>query len=425
MRIAFTTLGCKINQYETDLMRQDLASRGNTIVPFDAEADVYVVNTCTVTAKSDYQCRQVIRSAVRRGRDAKVVVTGCYAATRPEEIRKIPGVNLVIGNTDKAIIHDHIMKTASVPDQAVPGTRNEPTKALYGRTRGYLKIQDGCNNQCSYCIVPLARGGSRSADPGQLVNEFERLVQAGCPEIVLTGIHIGTYGADLENGPDLTGLLRALLRKRRRSRLRLSSIEPKEISEGIIDLLGQGLCRHLHIPLQSGDDAILASMKRDYTSGFYSELLEQIVQRVPDIALGADIIVGYPGEGDEEFQNTIDLVEKSPLTHLHVFSYSPRPRTPAARMKAQVLEQVKKERSEALRMLGRKKNFYFRKKCQESILNVVVEDKINAITGLYTGLTDNYIRVNISGAKKAHIGKEILVRITTVTEDATTAEICN
>jgi threonylcarbamoyladenosine tRNA methylthiotransferase MtaB len=425
MRIAFTTLGCKINQYETDLMRQDLASRGNTIVPFDAEADVYVVNTCTVTAKSDYQCRQVIRSAVRRGRDAKVVVTGCYAATRPEEIRKIPGVNLVIGNTDKAIIHDHIMKTASVPDQAVPGTRNEPTKALYGRTRGYLKIQDGCNNQCSYCIVPLARGGSRSADPGQLVNEFERLVQAGCPEIVLTGIHIGTYGADLENGPDLTGLLRALLRKRRRSRLRLSSIEPKEISEGIIDLLGQGLCRHLHIPLQSGDDAILASMKRDYTSGFYSELLEQIVQRVPDIALGADIIVGYPGEGDEEFQNTMDLVEKSPLTHLHVFSYSPRPRTPAARMKAQVLEQVKKERSEALRMLGRKKNFYFRKKCQGSMLNVVVEDKIEAITGLYTGLTDNYIRVNISGAKEAHIGKEILVAITWVTEDATTAEICN
>ncbi|HEX9135723.1 MAG TPA: radical SAM protein, partial [Nitrospirota bacterium] len=255
MRIAFTTLGCKINQYETDLMRQDLVSRGNTIVPFDAEADVYVVNTCTVTAKSDYQCRQMIRSAVRRGRDAKVVVTGCYAATRPEEIRKIPGVDLVVGNTDKAMIHAHIMKTASVPDQDVPITRNIITKGLYGRTRGFLKIQDGCNNRCSYCIVPLARGESRSADSGQLVNEFERLVQSGCPEIVLTGIHIGTYGADLENGPDLTGLLRILLSKRCGSRLRLSSIEPKEISEGIIELMGQGLCRHLHIPLQSGDDA--------------------------------------------------------------------------------------------------------------------------------------------------------------------------
>lgn len=425
MRIAFTTLGCKINQYETDLMRQDLASRGNTIVSFDAEADVYVVNTCTVTAKSDYQCRQAIRSAVRRGRDAKVVVTGCYAATRPEEIRKIPGVNLVIGNSDKAMIHDHIMKTASVPEQAVPGIRNKQAKALFGRTRGYLKIQDGCNNQCSYCIVPLARGSSRSADPGQLIDEFERLVQAGCPEIVLTGIHIGTYGADLGYGADLTGLLRALLSKRRGSRLRLSSIEPKEVSEGIIDLLGQGLCRHLHIPLQSGDDAILASMKRDYTSGFYRELLEQIVQRVPAIALGADTIVGYPGEGDEEFQNTIDLVEKSPLTHLHVFSYSRRPGTPAADMGAQVPEHIKKERSEMLRTLGRKKNYYFRKKCQGSMLNVVVEDKIDANTGLYTGLTDNYIRVNISGAKEMHIGKEILVRITTVTEDATTAEFYN
>jgi threonylcarbamoyladenosine tRNA methylthiotransferase MtaB len=342
MRIAFTTLGCKINQYETDLMRQDLASRGNTIVPFDAEADVYVVNTCTVTAKSDYQCRQVIRSVVRRGRDAKVVVTGCYAATRPEEIRNIPGVDLVIGNTDKAMIHGHIMKTVSVPDVAVPATASIQTKALYGRTRGFLKIQDGCNNRCSYCIVPLARGVSRSADPGQLVNEFERLVQAGCPEIVLTGIHIGTYGADLENGPDLTGLLRILLSKRRGSRLRLSSIEPKEISEGIIDLMGQGLCRHLHVPLQSGDDAILASMKRDYTVGFYRELLDQIAKRVPAVALGADTIVGYPGEGDAEFQNTMDLVEKSPLTHLHVFSYSPRPGTPL-QIWAQVRSMSKKQ----------------------------------------------------------------------------------
>jgi threonylcarbamoyladenosine tRNA methylthiotransferase MtaB len=422
MRIAITTLGCKINQYETDLMRQDLVSRGNTIVPFDAEADVYVVNTCTVTAKSDYQSRQAIRSAARRGRDAKVVVTGCYASTRPEEIKKIPGVDLVIGNADKAAIPEHIMTTASVSDQAVPATLTSPTKALYGRTRGFLKIQDGCNNRCSYCVVPLARGGSRSADPGQVIDEFERLVQAGCPEIVLTGIHIGTYGADLENGPDLTALLRTLLNKRSVSRLRLSSIEPKEITEGMIDLLGQGLCRHLHIPLQSGDDAVLASMKRDYTVGFYRELLEHIAQKVPGVALGADVIVGYPGEGDAEFQNTMDLVEKSPLTHLHVFSYSPRPGTPAADMEAQVPEQVKKERSETLRKLGGKKNLDFRKKCLSSELKVVVEDKVDADTGFYTGLTDNYIRVNISGAKKGHIGREITVRIKKVTESLTIAE---
>jgi threonylcarbamoyladenosine tRNA methylthiotransferase MtaB len=423
MRIAFTTLGCKINQYETDLMRQDLMSRGNTIVSFDSEADVYVVNTCTVTAKSDYQCRQAIRSAARRGKDAKVVVTGCYASTRPEEIRKISGVDLVIGNADKAAVPEQIMKTASLADQSAPVTGTSPTKALYGRTRGFLKIQDGCNNRCSYCVVPLARGGSRSADPGHVIREFERLVQAGCPEIVLTGIHIGTYGADLENGPDLTGLLRILLNKRSGSRLRLSSIEPKEITEVMIDLLGQGLCRHLHIPLQSGDDAVLASMKRDYTAGFYRELLERIAQKVPGAALGADAIVGYPGEGDAEFQNTMDLVERSPLTHLHVFSYSPRPGTPAVDMEAQVPEQIKKGRSETLRKLGRKKNFDFRKKCLGFELKVVVEDKVDADTGFYTGLTDNYIRVCISGAKKGHIGREIAVRITRIVDGVTIAEI--
>jgi threonylcarbamoyladenosine tRNA methylthiotransferase MtaB len=256
-----------------------------------------------------------------------------------------------------------------------------------------------------------------------VIREFERLVQAGCPEIVLTGIHIGTYGADLENGPDLTGLLRILLNKRSGSRLRLSSIEPKEITEVMIDLLGQGLCRHLHIPLQSGDDAVLASMKRDYTAGFYRELLERIAQKVPGAALGADAIVGYPGEGDAEFQNTMDLVERSPLTHLHVFSYSPRPGTPAVDMEAQVPEQIKKGRSETLRKLGRKKNFDFRKKCLGFELKVVVEDKVDADTGFYTGLTDNYIRVCISGAKKGHIGREIAVRITRIVDGVTIAEI--
>ncbi len=423
MRIAFTTLGCKINQYETDLMRKDLVSRGNTIVPFDSDADVYVVNTCTVTAKSDYQCRQAIRSATRRGKDAKVVVTGCYASTRPEEIRMIPGVDLVIGNAEKTAIPDRIMKTETVIGQAVYTSVASPPKAVYGRTRGFLKIQDGCNNRCSYCVIPLARGDSRSADPGNVIPEFKRMVQAGCPEIVLTGIHIGMYGSDLEKGPDLTGLLRILLHERSASRLRLSSIEPKEITEGMIGMLGQGLCRHLHVPLQSGDDTVLSSMNRDYTAGYYRELLEHIASKVPGIAFGADVIVGYPGEGDIEFQNTMDLVEKSPLTHLHVFSYSPRKGTPASEMEGQVPEPVKKERSLKLRQLGAKKNLEFRTKCSGTDLKVVIEDKMDADTGLYTGLTDNYIRVCVSGAKKEHVGREITARITTVTEGETKAEV--
>jgi threonylcarbamoyladenosine tRNA methylthiotransferase MtaB len=423
MRIAIATLGCKINQYETDLMRQDFVSRGNIIVPFDAEADVYVVNTCTVTAKSDYQCRQVIRSAVRRGKDAKVVVTGCYASTRPQEIRKIAGVDLVIGNSDKASISEQIMKTASVTNQHVPFIPTSQTKSMSRRTRGFLKIQDGCNNRCSYCVVPLARGVSRSMDPGKVMDEFERLVRAGCSEIVLTGIHIGTYGVDLVNGPDLTGLIEVLLNKRSGSRLRLSSIEPNEITKEMIDLIGKGLCRHLHIPLQSGDNTILASMNRNYSAGYYSDLLGHIGRQVPGVALGADVMVGYPGEGDEEFQNTVNLVQRSPLTHLHVFSYSPRPGTPAANMEAQVPEKVKKERSETLRNLGKGKNIDFRKRWTGSELKVVVEDKIDLDTGFYTGLTDNYIRVCISGAKKEHVGREISIRITRATEGHTFAEI--
>ncbi|HEX9113096.1 MAG TPA: MiaB/RimO family radical SAM methylthiotransferase, partial [Nitrospirota bacterium] len=286
MRIAFTTLGCKINQYETDLLRQDLSARGNTIVPFDAEADIYVINTCSVTAKSDMQCRQTIRAAVRRGAGAaKVVVTGCYAETRPDEIRNIPGVNLVVGNRDKSGIADHPL--LSGPEAMGRDRDSSQLRAVSGRTRAFLKIQDGCDNHCSYCIVPLARGGSRSYAPSAVMREFDQLVREGCPEIVLTGIHIGTYGADLSERVNLTDILSELVARRGRARLRLSSIEPREITEGIIRLLGSGICRHLHVPLQSGDDTILASMRRNYTASFYRDLLERIVRDVPGIALGA------------------------------------------------------------------------------------------------------------------------------------------
>lgn len=415
MRIAFTTLGCKINQYETDLLRQDLAARGNTIVPFDAEADVYIINTCSVTAKSDMQCRRTIRSAVRRGAGAKVVVTGCYAETRPDEIRNIPGVDLVIGNREKSGIADHFALSApAAAEQEKDLTR---LRAVGGRTRAFLKIQDGCDNRCSYCIVPLARGGSRSAAPSAVMKEFDRLVQDGCPEIVLTGIHIGTYGFELSTCFSLTDILTELVARRNRSRIRLSSIEPREITDGIIRLLSNGVCRHLHIPLQSGDDTILASMKRNYTADFYRKLLERIASDVYGIALGADIMVGYPGEGEAEFRNTVRLVESIPLTHLHVFSYSPRPGTVAASMKDQVPESAKKERSETLRRLGKEKNYAFREKQKGSCLHVVVEDKVDPRTGLLSGLTDNYIRVQINNAGSDQIGKEISVKITDVKKD--------
>lgn len=424
MRIALTTLGCKINQFESDVLRRDFETRGNTIVPFEAEADVYIINTCSVTAKSDYQCRQAIRAAVRRGHGAQVVVTGCYAETRPEEISQIQGVDRVYGNREKDAIVDQIMSTpASRSGTTIHSSSPIVAKTVRSRTRGFLKIQDGCDNRCSYCIVPSARGASRSVAFHEVIREFERLVQARCPEIVLSGIHIGAYGSDLGAHINLVELLTRLIPARQDTRIRLSSIEPGEITLDLAGFIGKGLCRHLHIPLQSGDDTILASMKRGYTSGFYRDLLEGIAKQVPGIALGADVMVGFPGEGEREFRNTMKLVEESPLTHLHVFSYSPRPGTPAAGMKGQVSEAIKKERSEALRTLGRMNNLRFRQMHLGSELDVVVEDKRDAKTGLFSGLTDNYLRVHIYGSKAEHIGEKIMIRIKEVNSQINFAEI--
>lgn len=420
MRIAFTTLGCKINQYETDAIRQEMVSQGNTEVPFEADADVYIINTCTVTAKSDYTCRQVIRAATRRGKGARVVVTGCYAETRPEEIHAIPGVEKVIGNREKLSIPEYL--AAAFSERSVHTAKDLPAQALREKTRGFLKIQDGCNNHCSYCIVPSARGKSRSAAPANIMDEFEKMTNAGCPEVVLTGIHIGSYGADLNPCTNLTELIAMLVNKRGTTRLRLSSIEPRELTSGLIELLGNGLCRHLHIPLQSGDDTILKAMKRDYSAEFYQDLLLSISKKIPGIALGADVIVGFPGEGEEQFQNTLRFIEASPLTHLHVFSYSPRPGTQAADMDDQVSESVKKKRNELIRLLAQEKNYSFRKKILDTELNVVVEAGSDASKGMLTGLTDNYIRVFINDIDDDQIGRKIPVRITNVDNKSTISE---
>jgi threonylcarbamoyladenosine tRNA methylthiotransferase MtaB len=419
MRVAFSTLGCKINQYETDAIRQEMISRGNTVVPFEADADVYIINTCTVTAKSDYTCRQVIRAATRRGKGVRVVVTGCYAQTRPEEILTIPGVEKVIGNREKLSIPEYLAAATSSSERRVHTAKDLPVQALREKTRGFLKIQDGCNNHCSYCIVPAARGKSRSAAPATIMDEFEKMTNAGCPEVVLTGIHIGTYGTDLDPCTNLTELLATLVNKRGASRLRLSSIEPRELTPGIIELLGKGLCRHLHIPLQSGDDTILKAMKRDYSVEFYQDLLLTISKKIPGIALGADVIVGFPGEGELQFQNTLRFIEASPLTYLHVFSYSPRSGTPAAEMDNQVPESVKKKRNELLRLLAQEKNYSFRKKIHDTELNVVVEAGSYASKSMLTGLTDNYIRVFINDIDDDQIGREIPVRITNVDNKST------
>ncbi len=420
MRVAFTTLGCKINQYETDLMRQDALVAGSSIVPFEEEADLYVINTCTVTAKSDYQCRQAIKSAVKRSGGARVIVTGCYAETRPEEVKKIPGVSLVFGNREKNGFLQYLSRGAD--ESMLPLNSHERVRvaAVQGaRTRGFLKIQDGCDNRCAYCIVPLARGKSRSAAFSDVMREFERLVTAGCPEIVLTGIHIGSYGSDLQPRMQLAQLIDALGVKRRQSRIRLSSIEPKEVTPEIIGQIGTMLCRHLHIPIQSGDNSILSGMNRDYTSEFYRELLQGIVKQVPDIALGTDVMVGFPGEGEQEFKNTFHFLDRSPLTHFHVFSFSARPGTEASKRSLQAPEKQKQKRSEALRDLGRRKNYEFRMRFLEKELPVVVENARDRDSGFLTGLTDNYIKIAVKGAEERHIGQQLPVKIIEVSKNGT------
>jgi threonylcarbamoyladenosine tRNA methylthiotransferase MtaB len=417
MRIAFTTFGCKINQYDTDAMREAVAGGGNTIVPFDGDADVYVINTCSVTGKSDYQCRQAIRSAARRKEGARIIVTGCYAETRPGEVRSIPGVTHVLGNHGKP----DIARYCTAPDHAPssPEVRHEDHPGT--RTRAVLKVQDGCDSRCAYCVVPLARGGSRSVAFETVRESFGRHIAGAVPEVVVSGIHVGRYGQDLSPPTSLGALLHELVRSSGNTRIRLSSIEPGEVSEEILSLLGRGLCRHLHIPLQSGDDGVLRAMNRRYSVADYRRLVESLARQVPGIAIGADVMVGFPGEDERAFANTIQLVSELPITHLHVFSYSPRPGTPAALMDNQVPANEKKIRNEMLRMLGIKKNLEFRRGQVGKRLSVILEEW-TPVTGA-KGLSDNYIRITIPDAGSGQKGKIIETIVKEASENDTIGDI--
>lgn len=410
MRIAFATLGCKTNQYETSLMCEDLRE-GNEIIPFDQEADIYIINTCTVTHKADYQSRQLIRRAMRRGQDARVIVTGCYAERGSDELKAL-GVHTVLGNKAKDHISEALreyidgkfysknsnfeFRNSKSGSSQIKSIRCKATFNT-GRTRAFLKVQDGCNYKCSYCIVPLVRGRSRSASIKNVCEEFKALVDSGYKEIVLTGIQLGSYGEDLNPKTDLSELLKELLKIKGDFRIRLSSIEPNDITLEIIELIKSNpkICRHLHIPLQSGDDYILREMGRNYTSSYYKELLMWLVSEIPDIGLGTDVIVGFPFEQEKHFLNTYNLLNDLPLSYFHVFSYSERPGTPIYGIKNnKVLPWERKERNRLLRILSEEKNISFKNRMIGKKLNVIVEDKIDS-KGYLSGLTDNYIRFNL------------------------------
>lgn len=375
---AIVTLGCKTNQFESAAMAEQLEQAGYRRIDYSAGADLVIVNTCTVTAATDSQSRNLIRRARRLNPACRVVVTGCYAQIDPAAVQNLPGVDRVLGNEEKSeLLH---WLDADGPKVQVGDIRQArgvtfDLNAFGSRSRAFVQIQNGCNAFCSYCIIPHARGPSRSALPQQVVDQVRKFCTAGFPEIVLTGIHIGGYGNDLQPPLSLADLVRRLLDDTQVSRLRLGSIEPQEVSMELIDLVAhcERLCPHFHIPLQAGDDAVLKAMNRHYSVKDFRNLVEGIKLRVPQAAIGLDIITGFPGETENAFANTLALVRDLPVTHLHVFPFSKRPGTPAATMRHQISGTVARQRAAELRALGERKQAEYARGFIGKNLQVVVE----------------------------------------------------
>lgn len=406
--VAITSQGCKINQYEGEELRESLFRRGYRVVGFGDHADVSIINTCTVTNQADFKARNLVRRARRVNPDCKIVVTGCYAQTNPEELEAMHEVDLVVGNRDKlkiADLLDSVLEDRSpgrlvTSWDAVNNFEGVELRHFSGRSRAFVKIQDGCNQFCSFCIIPHARGRSRSRDPRSFRKQVRTLLEAGYREIVLTGIHLGQYGLDLDGEWTLAKLIESVLDDLGDARLRLSSTEVNEVTDELIDLVAgeERICPHFHIPLQCADDDLLAAMRRPYDSGYYRRRIEKIAEKVGRFALGTDVIVGFPGESEDAFLATLGFVEKNPFTYLHVFPYSPREGTPAAALRNQVDPGVRKERSMKLRKLGSEKQVEFARSAIGRKTQVLLESA--SADREPKGLTEDYIQVLLQGVAR-------------------------
>ncbi|MFZ5760652.1 MAG: tRNA (N(6)-L-threonylcarbamoyladenosine(37)-C(2))-methylthiotransferase MtaB [Thermodesulfobacteriota bacterium] len=408
-KVAVTTLGCKVNQFESAAFLSELEMRGVEVVPFARIADIYIINTCTVTARAAAQSRQMIRRALKTNGQARVVVTGCYSQVAATEVMELADWAVcIVGNGHKHRLVDIALSDKQcdiemhLGDIASRRTICPLTPARFpGRTRAYLKLQDGCNNFCSYCIVPYARGRSRSLDPAAALAQIALFVAAGHREIVLTGIHVGMYGLDLSPRTELTDFIGLATSRFPDVRFRLSSLEPNEIGDDLLDLMAarENFMPHLHIPLQSGDDAILRAMNRRYSAADFASLVERIRVRIPAAAIGVDVLVGFPGETEEAFAATAALLAKLPVTYLHVFPYSRRPGTMAAGMDKQIPGPEKERRVAELRRLDQKKRaIFYRRHLGETHL-VLAENRKNRFR-LMRGFTENYIPVLFPALEK-------------------------
>lgn len=404
-KVALTTLGCKVNQFETETMEGLFKRAGYTVVPFEEWADVYVINTCSVTSLGDRKSRQIIRRAHRENERAVIAVCGCYAQVAPEEIKAIEGVRVVLGTKERAHIVDYVER-ALREDGILDGVgdimqahtfEDIPLYDSPQRTRAFLKIEDGCENFCSYCIIPYARGPVKSRALSHIRAEAEKLVRAGFHEIVLTGIHLGAYGRDLGGNVTLADACREVLSVAGLRRLRLGSLESLELSPELFALIREDerFCAHLHLPLQAGSDAVLRAMNRHYDTEEFAHLIEGVRREVPGIAISTDIIVGFPGETEEMFAESLAFVARLGFSRMHVFPYSRRTGTPAARMTDQVPEPVKKERVHRMQALATRETEAYERSFLGQTLRVLLETSTDGETD---GLTDNYIRVYVPGS---------------------------
>lgn len=401
-RVAFHTLGCKVNQYETEAMEELFQKSGYNIVDENDQADVYVINTCTVTNLSDRKSRQFIRKSKKINDDSLIAVVGCYSQVSPEEVEKIHGVDVIIGTSERNKIVE-LCEKARDSKEKINIVRSIKTykefekiniDEIKSKTRAFLKIQDGCNQFCSYCIIPYARGPIRSREYEDIEKEAYKLAKAGFKEIVLTGIHVASYGKDLKK-ESLREVIEKISKIEGLERIRLSSVEPNLIDDEFMETItnSKNVCDHFHLSLQSGSDSVLKRMNRKYSTREFLEKVEIIRKYMPDAGITTDIIVGFPGETDIEFKETLNFVKKVGFSRIHVFKYSPRKGTPAAIMENQIHGDIKSKRSEELIKLGDELTLEFNSRFKDRSLPVLFEEKTKRKNNTYEGYTTNYIRV--------------------------------
>lgn len=405
-KVAFETLGCKVNQYETEAMIELFKKSGYEIVDFDKFADVYVINTCTVTSFGDKKSRQMIRKARKLNDRAIVAVVGCYSQVSPDKVMEIPGVNIIIGTNDRKKIVEfveeykvnksqirhvtNIMNVRKFEELAIDEYRD--------KTRAFLKIQDGCDRFCSYCLIPFARGPVRSSEPEKVIEQVKRLASSGFKEIILSGIHVASYGRDL-CGTNLVDLIQKIQYMDGIERIRIGSVEPTFFSDDVIEKFKQvsKLCRHFHLSLQSGCDDTLKRMNRRYTTHEYEKIVYKLRNEFPGVSITTDIIVGFPGETEEEFSTTYEYLKRIELSRMHIFKYSPRTGTPAARFKDQVTPEEKEKRSTMLLEMNASNEKKFIDKFVGETMKVLYEQHVKDMEGYVEGYTDNYINVKSPG----------------------------